>query len=138
MTTPTATVSQAPPAQPGEALTRRAVTAVTIAIVLMTFAFSLGNVTRLCANVLLRYARSERRGQGRARRPSPRPYPRNGIHLGGHSLPFYHHSPQIRAFQNRVWLRHLLTSLSTPRQQAVSGAAVSPRVRTMVSAADAR
>ena len=51
MTTPTATVLQAPPAQPGEALTRRAVTAVTIAIVLMTFAFSLGNVTRLCVNL---------------------------------------------------------------------------------------
>ena len=51
MTTPTAAVSQAPPAQPGEALTRRAVTAVTIAIVLMTFAFSLGNVTRLCVNL---------------------------------------------------------------------------------------
>lgn len=48
MTTPIATVSQAPPAQPGEALTRRAVTTVTIAIVLMTFAFSPGNVTRLC------------------------------------------------------------------------------------------
>jgi hypothetical protein len=51
VTTPTATVSQAPPAQPGEALTRRAVTAVTIAIVLMTFAFSLGNVTQLCVNL---------------------------------------------------------------------------------------
>jgi len=51
VTTPTAAVSQAPPAQPGEALTRRAVTAVTIAIVLMTFAFSLGNVTRLCVNL---------------------------------------------------------------------------------------
>jgi hypothetical protein len=34
--------------QPGEALTRRAVTVVTAAIMLMTFAFSLGNVTRLC------------------------------------------------------------------------------------------
>ena len=34
-----------------EALTRRAVTAVTIAIVLMTFAFSLGNVTRLCISL---------------------------------------------------------------------------------------
>jgi hypothetical protein len=51
VTTPTAAVSQAPPAQPGEALTRRAVTAVTVAIVLMTFAFSLGNVTRLCVNL---------------------------------------------------------------------------------------
>ena len=38
-------------AQPGEALTRRAVTAVTAAIVLMTFAFSLGNVTRLCLDL---------------------------------------------------------------------------------------
>ncbi len=34
-------------AQPGEVLTRRAVTAVTAAIVVMTFAFSLGNVTQL-------------------------------------------------------------------------------------------
>ena len=50
MTTSTTAVSQPPPAQPGEALTRRAVTAVT-AIVLMTFAFSLGNVTRLCVNL---------------------------------------------------------------------------------------
>src|SRR5580658_2654046 len=33
---------------PGEVLTRRAVTAVTATIVVMTFAFSLGNVTRLC------------------------------------------------------------------------------------------
>jgi hypothetical protein len=33
---------------PGEVLTRRAVTAITAAIVVMTFAFSLGNVTRLC------------------------------------------------------------------------------------------
>jgi hypothetical protein len=31
----------------GEALTRRAVTVITAAIVVMTFAFSLGNVTRL-------------------------------------------------------------------------------------------
>src|ERR1022692_2099057 len=36
---------------PGEALTRRAVTAITAAIVLMTFAFSLGNVTRLCLDL---------------------------------------------------------------------------------------
>jgi hypothetical protein len=36
------------PALPGEALTRRAVTAITAAIVVMTFAFSLGNVTQLC------------------------------------------------------------------------------------------
>ena len=33
---------------PGEALTRRAVTVITAAIIVMTFAFSLGNVTRLC------------------------------------------------------------------------------------------
>jgi hypothetical protein len=33
------------PTLPGEALTRRAVTAITAAIVVMTFAFSLGNVT---------------------------------------------------------------------------------------------
>src|ERR1700722_7141804 len=39
---------QAGLALPGEALTRRAVTVVTAAIVVMTFAFSLGNVTQLC------------------------------------------------------------------------------------------
>jgi len=39
------------PALPGEALTRRAVTAITAAIVVMTFAFSLGNVTRLCLDL---------------------------------------------------------------------------------------
>jgi hypothetical protein len=39
------------PALPGEALTRRAVTAITAAIVLMTFAFSTGNVTRLCLDL---------------------------------------------------------------------------------------
>jgi hypothetical protein len=36
---------------PGEAVTRRAVTAITAAIVVMTFAFSLGNVTRLCLDL---------------------------------------------------------------------------------------
>jgi hypothetical protein len=36
---------------PGEALTRRAVTVITAAIVAMTFAFSLGNVTRLCLDL---------------------------------------------------------------------------------------
>jgi hypothetical protein len=36
---------------PGEALTRRAVTIITAAIVVMTFAFSLGNVTRLCLDL---------------------------------------------------------------------------------------
>ena len=52
MTTPTAAVpSKHRPAQPGEALTRRAVTAVTAAIVVMTFAFSLGNVTQLCLDL---------------------------------------------------------------------------------------
>ncbi len=50
-TTPTATVpvSEAGRAgMPVEALTRRAVTVITATIVVMTFAFSLGNVTRLC------------------------------------------------------------------------------------------
>ena len=37
--------------QPGEVLTRRAVTAVTASIVVMTFAFSLGNVTQLCLDL---------------------------------------------------------------------------------------
>ena len=37
--------------QPGEVLTRRAVTAVTASIVVMTFAFSLGNVTQLCPDL---------------------------------------------------------------------------------------
>ena len=36
---------------PGEVLTRRAVTVITAAIVVMTFAFSLGNVTRLCLDL---------------------------------------------------------------------------------------
>jgi hypothetical protein len=36
---------------PGEALTRRAVTVITAAIVVMTFAFSLGNVTKLCLDL---------------------------------------------------------------------------------------
>jgi hypothetical protein len=36
---------------PGEALTRRAVTVIIAAIVVMTFAFSLGNVTRLCLDL---------------------------------------------------------------------------------------
>jgi hypothetical protein len=39
------------PALPGEALTRRAVTVITAAIVMMTFTFSLGNVTRLCLDL---------------------------------------------------------------------------------------
>jgi uncharacterized membrane protein (Fun14 family) len=38
-------------ALPGEALTRRAVTVITAAIVVMTFAFSVGNVTRLCLDL---------------------------------------------------------------------------------------
>jgi hypothetical protein len=37
--------------QPGEVLTRRAVTAVTATIVVMAFAFSLGNVTQLCLSL---------------------------------------------------------------------------------------
>jgi hypothetical protein len=36
---------------PGEPLTRRAVTVITAAITVMTFAFSLGNVTRLCLDL---------------------------------------------------------------------------------------
>jgi hypothetical protein len=36
---------------PGQALTRRAITVITAAIVAMTFAFSLGNVTRLCLDL---------------------------------------------------------------------------------------
>ena len=43
--------SKASPVLPGEALTRRAVTVVTAAIVVMTFAFSLGNVTQLCLDL---------------------------------------------------------------------------------------
>ncbi|HEX3962185.1 MAG TPA: hypothetical protein VHZ03_37080 [Trebonia sp.] len=39
---------QAPFTPHGEALTRRAVTGVTGSIMVITFAFSLGNVTRLC------------------------------------------------------------------------------------------
>jgi len=42
---------EARPRLPGEALTRRAVTVITAAIVVMTFAFSLGNVTRLCLDL---------------------------------------------------------------------------------------
>jgi hypothetical protein len=38
-------------AQPGEALTRRAVAVITAAIVVMTFASSLGTVTRLCLDL---------------------------------------------------------------------------------------
>ena len=36
---------------PGEPLTRHAITVITAAIVVMTFAFSLGNVTRLCLDL---------------------------------------------------------------------------------------
>jgi hypothetical protein len=36
---------------PGEALTRRAITAISAAIVIMAFAFSLGNVTKLCLDL---------------------------------------------------------------------------------------
>jgi hypothetical protein len=45
------TPGQAPLPLPGEALTRRAVTLITAAIVVMAFAFSLGNVTRLCLDL---------------------------------------------------------------------------------------
>jgi hypothetical protein len=48
---PAATRQPPLPAQPGETLTRQAVTAVTATIVVMTFAFSLGNVTRLCLSL---------------------------------------------------------------------------------------
>jgi hypothetical protein len=52
MTTPAAiTRDRGAPTPPGEALTRRAVTAITAAIVVMTFAFSLGNVTQLCLDL---------------------------------------------------------------------------------------
>ena len=44
----TAAVSEQGRPAPGEALTRRAVTVITASIVAMSFAFSLGNVTRLC------------------------------------------------------------------------------------------
>ena len=46
-----AVAEQAPFTLPGEALTRRAVTAVTASIMVITFAFSLGNVTRLCLDL---------------------------------------------------------------------------------------
>jgi len=52
MGTPTPTArDEGRVALPGEALTRRAVTVITAAIVMMTFAFSLGNVTGLCLNL---------------------------------------------------------------------------------------
>ena len=49
--TSTAAPEQLRLVQPGETLTRRAVTVVTAAIEIMTFAFSLGNVTRLCLDL---------------------------------------------------------------------------------------
>jgi flagellin-like protein len=54
MRTTTSTVAargQERPAPSGEAMTRRAVTSITAAIVVMAFAFSLGNVTRLCLDL---------------------------------------------------------------------------------------
>lgn len=52
MRTPTiATTEEARSTLPGETLTRRAITVTTAAIVVMTFAFSLGNVTRLCLDL---------------------------------------------------------------------------------------
>jgi hypothetical protein len=52
VTTPAAIPRQQPlTARSGETLTRQAITAVTAAIVAMTFAFSLGNVTRLCLHL---------------------------------------------------------------------------------------
>jgi hypothetical protein len=50
-TSSAAAVEQSRYGLPGEALTRRAVTGITAAIVVMTFAFSLGNVTRLCLDL---------------------------------------------------------------------------------------
>lgn len=47
----TAAAGEAGPPLPGETLTRRAITVTTAAIVVMTFAFSLGNVTRLCLDL---------------------------------------------------------------------------------------
>jgi hypothetical protein len=47
----TSVPQQAGPVLPGEAVTRRAVTVITASIVLMTFAFSLGNVTHLCLDL---------------------------------------------------------------------------------------
>ena len=52
MPTDTRTVpDHARPALPGEALTRRAVTVISAATVVLTFVFSLGNVTRLCLDL---------------------------------------------------------------------------------------
>jgi hypothetical protein len=54
MGTATANVAAPGPERPvlsGEAMTRRAVTTITAAIVVMAFAFSLGNVTRLCLDL---------------------------------------------------------------------------------------
>jgi hypothetical protein len=42
---------KAPLLPPGETVTRRAVTVITAAIVVMTFGFSLGNVTKLCLDL---------------------------------------------------------------------------------------
>ncbi|HEX6525606.1 MAG TPA: site-specific integrase [Streptosporangiaceae bacterium] len=51
MPTPPAIPDQSRSGLPGETLTRRAVTVITAAIVMMAFAFSLGNVTRLCLDL---------------------------------------------------------------------------------------
>jgi len=48
---PAAVAEHGQPGLPGEAVTRRAVTVITAAIVVLTFAFSLGNVTRLCLDL---------------------------------------------------------------------------------------
>ena len=50
-TTAPAACDEARLSLPGEALTRRAVTVITVTIVVMSFAFSLGNVTRLCLDL---------------------------------------------------------------------------------------
>ncbi len=42
---------QAHPPLPGQVLTRRAITATTVAVVALSFAFSVGNVTRICLDL---------------------------------------------------------------------------------------
>jgi hypothetical protein len=51
LTSASATSAEARLLLPGEVLTRHAVTVITAAIVVITFAFSLGNVTRLCLDL---------------------------------------------------------------------------------------
>jgi hypothetical protein len=42
---------EARPRLPGEALTRRAISVITATVIVMTFSFSLGNVTRVCLDL---------------------------------------------------------------------------------------